>query len=544
MPSISSENIESQVVSSLVYDVALAIISGGLLSVAFINHDLYFIAWIAFVPLLLATHRASIRRTYFLSLSAGVVAFATGSYWIVTFIMNSKGYGVYTSLFVAIFYWLYCAHLFALIAIMFDVLKRFTSQHDFLIFPLVVVAATSVFPMIFSFQLGDSQVKFITALQAIELTGVYGLDALIALVNVMVFRVFLCLVANKKSLSITFNIPWIAAVAVVSAWMLYGLVAKPIWDENIVAWNTVKVGLVQPNETPSLHHNRIYPGYSRAFPPEMDMSERLAAAGAELIIWPETNYKAYLDQVNTKEAYQRAIKALGVSLIFQDLQTIRHPQTALHAERYNSAVMLNTLGDPSEPYNKIKRIPFGEYVPMVSDIPALKDWGEGLVGEFLNEISSGTHHVFFEHEKVSIIPLICYETTFSTFVAKAVNSRLKKVASAKGNLLVGLSNNGWFGSIHQPLQHVVASVLRSVENRVPLVHVANNGPSIVVAPSGVVLFKSDFQRAGGYRVDVPYASDAQPTLYNRFPNLFIYAVYIVLAGFVVLTLVKRFRSLA
>jgi apolipoprotein N-acyltransferase len=49
-----------------------------------------------------------------------------------------------------------------------------------------------------------------------------------------------------------------------------------------------------------------------------------------------------------------------------------------------------------------------------------------------------------------------------------------------------------------------ASILRAVENRLPFVHVMNNGPSVVVLPNGRVLFQSQFREAGGYLVDVPY----------------------------------------
>lgn len=63
----------------------------------------------------------------------------------------------------------------------------------------------------------------------------------------------------------------------------------------------------------------------------------------------------------------------------------------------------------------------------------------------------------------------------------------------QGTVLIGLSSNGWFGDTVQPYQHVNASILRAVENRLPFVHVLNNGPSVVVLPNGRVVFQSQFR---------------------------------------------------
>ena len=123
----------------------------------------------------------------------------------------------------------------------------------------------------------------------------------------------------------------------------------------------------------------------------------------------------------------------------------------------------------------------------------------------------------------NIIPLICYETMFPTFVGKAVSEALTN--DQTGGLLVGLSSDGWFGLTHQPYQHVNNSILRAVENRLPLVHVLNNGPSIVVMPNGNVIFTTDAHQTGGFIVDVPYGEKSRGSFFSHHPLLFIYTVY-------------------
>jgi apolipoprotein N-acyltransferase len=107
---------------------------------------------------------------------------------------------------------------------------------------------------------------------------------------------------------------------------------------------------------------------------------------------------------------------------------------------------------------------------------------------------------------MNIIPLICYETTFPEFVGEAVQQTL-----AQRNLTVGTT--------HLPYQHVMPSVLRAVENRLPLVHVANNGPSIAATPDGNVIFTSEFQQSAGYVVDIPHSNAEQGRFYSRHPTL-------------------------
>jgi len=221
------------------------------------------------------------------------------------------------------------------------------------------------------------------------------------------------------------------------------------------------------------------------------------------------------------------------------MQEIKDSNYGEVIQRYNSVVMLDNNGQPSTPYRKINRIPFGEYVPLVSDIPGLKNAAENFLGEFLNEISKGEHQTFFEHDKIDIIPFICYETNFSGFVANAVYHNNKTSNLAKGSILLGLSNDGWFGSTHQPYQHVFDSVLRSVENRLPLVHVVNNGPSIVVLPSGRILFESEFERAGGYVVGVPHSKSKSMSFYSQYPFLFIYSFYLLLLGIIAKLVINR-----
>lgn len=527
-----------------IQQLLLVLLFAGLLSLAFLDYQLYYLTWFAFIPLLFSVEHSGARQTYILGLIAGSACYISGMYWIVDFIVISKGYTITTSWLLASVYWIYCAHLIAFLLLAFRWLKQAIRVHEFVLFPIIVATFTSSFPMLFSMRLGESQINFPLALQAIEFTGVHGLDLIIALANIVVFRLIFNLGREKPTAIKTVSRwPFTVAISMIAAWFIYGANQYPIWEANSSNWNTLKVGIVQPNETPHLGKRISYPGYGLAYPPEMEMTERLSSIGAEIVIWPEAQSKGYLDLDKVKEAYQATLAKLASSLIFQDMQRIRNPINGKRIAQINTALMIDDTGQQIGRYVKMKRIPFGEYVPLTDDDSLVKQSVEHIFGDFLINTIKGKSHQVFRHDKVNVIPLICYETTSPLFVAHAVKNTMQQRNKSNGALLLGLSNDGWFGSTHQPYQHVIASVLRAVENRLPLVHVANNGPSIVASPSGRVIFTSEFQKAGGYLVDVPYSDTSQASFYSQYPMLFVHITQFTLALFILMALISTTRRL-
>jgi len=208
--------------------ILLAALSGGLLSTGFLNHDIYFVTWVAFIPFLFALKNTSLRASYLLGLSTGVITFASGEYWLVNFMMQSKGYGFTASVVWASIYWLYSAHLFAFIAMLFTVLTHRTKLHEFILFPLITVSLFSAFPMIFEIRLGQTQIQFTSALQAIEFTGTHGLDAIIALVNIALYRsLYSFFGKNSKDIQKHY-VPFSIVTVTVGMWFWYGVSIKPM----------------------------------------------------------------------------------------------------------------------------------------------------------------------------------------------------------------------------------------------------------------------------------------------------------------------------
>lgn len=522
-----------------IMQILLAVVFAGLLSIPFLNHEQYYFAWFAFVPLLFAIENASLKRTYCIGLLAGILLFVLGTYWVYDYIITAKKLSASHSLLLASVGWFYSAQVIALVLVVYKWLRQSTSISEFILFPVLVSAGTAAFPMLFAIRLGESQVNFHSALQAIEFVGVHGLNAVIALSNILLFRFLYNLYAQDSSMRVQTKTSWGIAVGIIAIWFLYGVISYATWNTKIEDWDTITIGLVQPNEEPWLKTLINYPEYSTAYPPELEMSKRLSEGGADLIVWPEGQPKNYLNNSNVKTAYSQSIQEFETSIIFQDTRSVVNGKTQ---QEFNTAVMLNANGNEIATYTKIKRIPIGEYIPFAGQSELVRSIAPAIVGDSSKELEKGKQFQIFKHPLLNLLPLICYETTFPDFVSQALNQTFSMADKSKGTMIVALSNDGWFTSLVQSKQHIYASSLRAVENRVPLVHAVNNGPSIVVMPNGRRIFTSNYQQAGGYLVDVPIDKSLSGSFYSKHPRLFLYLLYLSVLIFVVLAVWGKVKA--
>ena len=504
MSSVTATQATSRSFSRSAQRFGLASLSGVSLGIAFLYPSFYPLAWVAFVPLLFAIRHASLRETYALGLLAGLCLQVCGTYWLAEFVMNLKDYTVVRSTATAATFWIYGAHLLALPAIAYRWLQLRTRAHEALILPVVLVVAFEFFPLPISAHLGETQSSFTIALQATELTGVYGLDALLAVVNATIYVVFArTATRHDRRASV--------AVAVATIlWFGYGFHTLSIWERAVADAQRIRVGIVQPNAAPSPTIPEPPLGFSRAYPLELAVTTQLARRDADLIVWPEARYRGFFDSALVRAAYLREHREVGVPVLFQDVE---HSSAETESLEFNTAAFL-VDGELVGRYRKTQRIAFGEYLPLIDSVPAVRRLAREHLGAFFASVSPGEGPTVLRDRELAIVPLICYETTLPRYVAQAL------AASPEKRLLVALSNDAWFSSTRAPYQHLYGSIIRAVENRVPLVHALNNGPSGVIDPTGRLRFQSDLQTTGGFLIDVP-DPPTRSTFFARHPQLFV-----------------------
>lgn len=497
---------------SLPSRLLLAVLSGVLLCMPWLNPALFWMAWIGWIPLLVALEGTRLPAALLIGWVAGVACFAGASNWMVEFAINLKGLSYPVSMAMAVLFWCYAGVSTALGCLVYRWLSLHLPSLRVLTFPLCIIASVALYPSLFEIHFGEGQVNFLPALQGVAVLGIHGLDAVIILVNVLLYLTW----RHRSALEVL-RLPanGVAALFVV-VWFGYGVVSLNYWDRQIATWETRAVGLVQPNDPVSLDIPEPAAGFSREHPEEMLATERLMRAGAYWVAWPEARHKGYFENYSVRQAYAARLRELGGALIFHDVES-NWVDSVLQS--YNSVTMVDGEGEPGGVYRKVKRMPFGEYLPAFFRLPGVTRISSLFLGDFLREIWPGEEHVYFQIDDMEVVPKICFETAFPAFVADSIG------ADGAGKVLLFASQDTWFGETTQPFQHRAMSIVRGVENRVPMMHVINNGPSVVASPQGRVVGGTQAFSRAELLVHMPFDASSGGSFYSRYPMLFLTLVF-------------------
>ena len=164
-------------------------------------------------------------------------------------------------------------------------------------------------------------------------------------------------------------------------------------------------------------------------------------------------------------------------------------------------------------YDKNKLVPFGEFLPFES---FLKKFGFKKVTEGYNSFSKSDTRKIMLVDEISILPLICYEIIY-----------IGKLSKKKQNydIIVNISEDGWFGDSIGPHQHFSKSIFRSIEEGKNIFRSSNNGISALINPIGYVEKKIESTNSGVISINSIKIIDK--TLFSKFGNkIFFYFVLI------------------
>ena len=158
---------------------------------------------------------------------------------------------------------------------------------------------------------------------------------------------------------------------------------------------------------------------------------------------------------------------------------------------FNSFSVVDNKLNLIENYYKINLVPFGEFLPFENflNIFGIKKITEGY-GSYLR----GKNQENIIIEKINILPLICYEIIFTKFIQQS---------SQKTNLIINISEDGWFGNTIGPHQHFAKAIFRAIEHNTFLIRSTNKGISAIINNKGQVIKRLDIQEAGNINMNVP-----------------------------------------
>ncbi len=160
-----------------------------------------------------------------------------------------------------------------------------------------------------------------------------------------------------------------------------------------------------------------------------------------------------------------------------------------HVRTYNSAALIRPDGIVAGRYDKLHRVMFGEYIPLVESFPWLRKLTPFAAGF---GIDAGSASAAFEHNGFRFSPIICFEDTVPQLVRTIINTTAEPTPAGpqRVDFLVNLTNDGWFHGSSELDQHLITATFRCIECRTPMVRAVNTGISAFIDGDGVVRKKA------------------------------------------------------
>lgn len=479
-------------------DLSSVVFAGIITGLAYYSEFYGLFAWVSFIPLLhiLSKFKPDSKPFfigYIFGLSFNLVAF----YWIA---LNSG-----TSFLVAI-----CSLIAAIsyLSIFWGLLTTFIYQiknyaFRLMIFPFAVVLMEwlrGLGPLGFPWSnLALTQINFLPLVQIMEITGSYGVSALILIFNTILYYFMIRL--NKSSSFLLF----IFILNIYFIWVV-GIKKIDYYDKYS---KTFEVAVIQPNIDPNSKWDSKNKEIIKS---KLDSLYEIALnLKPDLILFPETAYPTYLRFDHTIRNYlQQKVNLTGVSTL---VGTVDKVKSLEQKKDYFNSSFFFTKNKDIQVYNKTHLVPFAEYVPFSDIIPIFKKFNFGQ-GNF----NKGKEISIFDLKGLKYSNIICYESS----IPRIIN----QIARSGVNFLTVQTNDGWLGNSIGPIQHYNIAKIRAIENRIPIIRSGNNGVSGLILPNGISVNEKPLGVTSVFKVSVPIVKPG--TFFSQNGNIFVVLCLIII----------------
>ena len=503
---------------------ALALLSAVLLILAFPDFDFWPLAWIGLVPLLLTVAGNPRPFTSFLlGWLTGSVFFYCSCYWL-TFSMITYGglppllaylLLIPGALTVGLFPGFFATSIAAAIRV-FRVKGLLVAP---LLWPAFESARLSLTGQLWN-ALGYSQAYQPVLVQPAKWGGVYAVSFVIVAVNCAL--AYTLLKRSKRTLLVATSMI-AGAVAIVLLSNYYSrILADPrlrLRDERPL----IHVLALQPNVPMNLikSDEEMRQLTERHVRMSEELLQQLPADGIpRLLIWPESpmNFE-YVRDTEFRLFVTNFAREHKTSVLFNSQEPA--PNNGI----YNSAVLINEQGVLVGQYDKIRLLPFGEYVPLPRWLP-----GANLITAIVGDFTPGANYQIFRVGELQTGVFICVESAYPS-IARAF-------AQGGADVLINISNDGYLGRTAVMRQHLANAVFRAVENGRPVVRVTNTGVTALIDKQGRVYD----QTAGFEEATRRWTIDSHgngSTFYTRRGDFFVLVTTVISVLLFLIPLLRR-----
>jgi apolipoprotein N-acyltransferase len=415
------------------------------------------------------------------------------------------------------------------------------------------------------YYLGHSQSRFLYVIQIADITGALGVSLVIALVNVFIVDlVTLPLFHHTKRgsrLAVRQEVRLCLVTILLGTTLCYGAFRVSHADFR----NGPRLALLQSNIEQS--HKMVGDPFEilRAF--EKLVKRALSVKDRpDLIVWPETAYpfgfitidsgvdaKSLESQVasipttkkilvsdwlskqkDVTEHLHRWTDQLNVPMLV-GTTLYDHRPDALN--KYNSAILFEPMLRTLSMYHKLHLVPFGEYVPFIETIPWLRKLAP-YRGEKPPSLSFGKEPRLLGLGPHRLAVSICFEDT----IPQVINRFFIPAGDGhQPDVLINLSNDGWFHNSSELDVHLAIAAFRAVEHRVPLARAVNTGLTALIDGNGQIRANLPKEMDDVLSVTVPL--DDRTSLYSRWGDWFGLSCLAITIGLVPIGIVRKPRTI-
>jgi len=484
------------------YEWGAAAVSALLLILSFPNFEYYQLAWIGLVPLLVVIgRRPSPLRAFILGWAVGSVFFYFTCYWLTYSMIHYGGLPTVLAYLLLIPGALVVGILHGLFAVLIALAIQKWGRMAVLSAPIFWITCEwlrlAVIGQLWN-ALGYSQAYHPWLIQPANWGGVYAVSFLIVTINSIVV---LLIISRTK---------WSILLAVSTALVVFYVIEFSRYAANESASTggvVVYVVAVQPNVPMNTGKSpeEIKALIDRHLSLSTEALKSLPGnAPYRLVIWPESPMNfSYASDKSFQELVANFTRENHTALIFNSLEP------AANDGSYNSALLINEEGQRIAQYDKIRLMPFGEYVPLPQWLP-----GASLISGIVGEFTPGSKYTlmpFGDNQKAGVF--ICIESAYPSIA--------RQLTHDGAGVLINISNDGYLGPTAVMRQHLSNAIFRAVENGRPVMRVTNTGLSAWITENGRIEnitepFKADV------RLWANHPSFRRETIYTRKGDLFVH----------------------
>ncbi len=453
-------NMKKKLKIFLLYPLTTAI----LIFLSYPKNSLFPIAFISLIPYIKGIFEIKdTKQSFVYGLTSGVFIYLFILWWIYP-TMRAGDVNPFISAISTLLLSFILSFEFVIITIFSYQAKIFGANMLCLIFPSIWVSVdiikteiTKILPYFPWFELAYSQYTNRYFLSLASIGQSYALTLIIVLINSLIATAFIETNTKARVRKILFAF----LLTIISHTGGY-IMSEKISDEIKKSTKTLKASVIQPSIDLYMKWNKTYEDTIKAKIEKL--IKQAAGEKPDLIIWPENALYGWIDD---KEVFEWLCKNIKESNTYHIVGSVSRKDSK-HVSLYLISPDCSFLSE----YHKRVLVPFGEYVPgrvLLSKYISVI----GTLGEF-EKGSNDQKPIIFKN--ISIAPTICYETIFKHLFYPDQNI----------NLIVNITNDGWYLDTSAPYQHYAAAVVRASENRRIFIRAANNGISAFIYPDGRV----------------------------------------------------------